>query len=136
MWPADLATKCDVVFSMLIADAALESVFSSYISGKPKQGSVFIDCSTVYPDLAQKLEAQAAELGIAYLACPVFGRPDAALAGKVLVVASGDAAAKQKVSTCQSRHHASSFLIQIIAVFLSCDYKAFVNSTRLQVPHQ
>ena len=94
---AELASTCDIVFTSLAADAALEAVFSSYLSGKPKQGSVYIDCSTVFPDLTVKLADQAKKAGVDYLACPVFGRPDAALAGKTLVVASGSPAAKKKV---------------------------------------
>ena len=95
---AELASKCDIVFCSMAADSALESVFSSYLSGKPKRGSLFIDCSTVFPDLTSKLAGEAKKAGISYLSCPVFGRPDAALAGKTLVVASGEAAAKKKVS--------------------------------------
>lgn len=94
--PAELGSKCDIVFCSMAADSALESVFSSYLSGKPKQGSLFIDCSTVFPDLTSKLAGEAKKAGISYLSCPVFGRPDAALAGKTLVVASGEAAAKKK----------------------------------------
>lgn len=99
---ADLASECDIVFAMLAADAAVESVFHSYLSGHAKKGSIFIDCSTIYPDVTAKLADQAEEAGLSYLACPVFGRPDAALAGKTLVVASGNPAAKAKVSALQS----------------------------------
>ena len=81
----------------MAADSALESVFSSYLSGKPKQGSIFIDCSTVFPDLTARLANEAEKAGISYLSSPVFGRPDAALAGKTLVVAAGKTAAKKKV---------------------------------------
>lgn len=84
----------------MAADTALESVFGNYLSGKPKKGSIFIDCSTVFPDLTVKLAGEAEKAGISYLSSPVFGRPDAAIAGKTLVVASGEAAAKKKVSFC------------------------------------
>lgn len=105
---AAMASKCEVVFSMLAADAALESVFGDYLSGKPKKGSVYIDCSTVYPDLAQRLEAEASAAGITYLACPIVGRPDATLAKKALVISSGDPAAKAKVGFCPSRKQSTS----------------------------
>lgn len=107
----DLASKCDIVFSSLLADAALQAVFSSYLSGKPKKGSVFIDASTVFPDLTEKLALTAEEAGVHYLACPVFGRPDAALAGKSLVVAAGHPEAKAKVldqQGCDSSNRNSS----------------------------
>lgn len=89
------------MFCSLTNDAALEAVFADYLSGKPREGSIFIDCSTVYPDLTLNLADQAENSGIAVLSCPVFGRPDAALAGKTLVVASGKPEAKQKV-TCSA----------------------------------
>ena len=101
---ADLGSKCDIVFCSMAADSALESVFSSYLSGTPKQGSIFIDCSTVFPDLTEKLADEAEKAGISYLSSPVFGRPDAALAKKTLVVASGKPAAKKKVGSFLSIH--------------------------------
>lgn len=94
---ADLAAQCDVVFCMLIADKALESVFSDYMAGKPKAGSVFIDCSTVFPDLTEKLESEARQCGVSYLSCTIVGRPDATRAGKALLLAGGDPQAKAKV---------------------------------------
>ena len=82
---------------MLIADKALESVFSSYLAGKPKKGSIYVDCSTVSPDLTEKLEIEAKRHGVSYLSCTVVGRPDAARAGKALIIAAGEASAKAKV---------------------------------------
>lgn len=75
----DLAPKFYIVFASLAADAAIESVFHSYLSGHAERGSIFIDCSTIY--VTAKLAEQAEEAGLSYLACPMFGRPDAALVG-------------------------------------------------------
>ena len=72
-------------------------MFANYLSGKPKAGSIYIDCSTVYPDLGDKHEGEAKAAGVAYLTSPVFGRPDAAIARKALVVSAGDPSAKAKV---------------------------------------
>jgi hypothetical protein len=44
---AELAPKCSVVFSMMANDAALQSVFDDYLSGRPQLGSIYVDCSTV-----------------------------------------------------------------------------------------
>ena len=114
--PADLGSKCDIVFSMLAADAALESVFSNYLSGNVKKGSIFIDSSTVYPDLTAKLAAQAEKAGVSFLACPVFGRPDAAMAGKTLVVAAGNTAAKKKVSLFRKK----SSIVLLMTCWIPC----------------
>jgi hypothetical protein len=92
-----MASKCKIVFACVFDDAALEETFLKYMEGKPQKGSIFIDNSTVSPALTEKLAALAEEKGIAFLGCPIFGRPDAAIAGKSLVVAAGDAAAKAQV---------------------------------------
>ena len=40
-------------------DAALESVFGSFLDGHPQQGSIFVECSTVAPTLTKKLAERA-----------------------------------------------------------------------------
>lgn len=93
---ADLA-KNDVVFTMLGSDDAVREVFGSYLEGKPKAGSIFVECSTVYPDLAVEMSKEAHNYGVRVLSAPVFGRPDAAKEGRVLCVIAGDPEAKEKV---------------------------------------
>lgn len=48
--PASIAKQCCIAFSCVFSDTALAEVFADYLSGQPKEGSVFVDCSTVYPD--------------------------------------------------------------------------------------
>ena len=54
---------------------------------------VFIDCSTVAPSTTRQAAALAAAVGAAYVAAPVFGRPDAAAARKLIIPVAGPAAA-------------------------------------------
>src|SRR5208282_994069 len=60
--------------------------------------ALHVSMSTISPALSQRLAAAHQERGQQYLAAPVFGRPDAAAAAKLFIVASGakDALAKAK----------------------------------------
>jgi 3-hydroxyisobutyrate dehydrogenase-like beta-hydroxyacid dehydrogenase len=86
---SELAARCSVTFCCLVNDSALEAVFSDFLQGPPNAGAVFVDCSTVLPSTTAKLAAQAADRGIAYCTCPIFGRPDAAAAGSLMAALAG-----------------------------------------------
>ena len=95
---------------MMGTDAALESVFGQYISApdRPKD-AIYVDCSTVAPDLTASLAEQAKGKGVSYVSSPVFGRPDAAAAQQLLVVAAGRADAKAQVVACADRRQLARF---------------------------
>ena len=57
--PAGIAKQCSVTFSCVFSDKALQEVFADYLSGQPKAGSLYVDCSTVYPETIRELDAQA-----------------------------------------------------------------------------
>jgi 3-hydroxyisobutyrate dehydrogenase-like beta-hydroxyacid dehydrogenase len=86
------AFKGDAVFSMLGDDAALREVLLD--SGVLERASsetvpVHVNMATVSVAFADELAAQHAKRGIAYIAAPVLGRPDAAAAGKLNIMAAG-----------------------------------------------
>jgi 3-hydroxyisobutyrate dehydrogenase-like beta-hydroxyacid dehydrogenase len=89
--PAD-ACRGDVVFTMLADDAAVESVVFGYdgILANLAKGSIHISSSTISVALSKRLAAAHGEAGQRYVAAPVFGRPEAAAAAKLFVVAAGD----------------------------------------------
>jgi 3-hydroxyisobutyrate dehydrogenase-like beta-hydroxyacid dehydrogenase len=89
--PADACKGAAAVFTMLANDEAVESVTfgdSGILSGLAK-GAVHISSSTISVALSKRLTAAHAQAGQRYVAAPVFGRPDAAAAGKLFVVAAG-----------------------------------------------
>ncbi len=91
--PAEAAKDVEVAITMLADDHALEStVFGAngMIDALPK-GAVHISCSTISVALSQRLGKEHAQRGQQYLSAPVFGRPEAAEAGKLFVVAAGRA---------------------------------------------
>jgi 3-hydroxyisobutyrate dehydrogenase-like beta-hydroxyacid dehydrogenase len=89
--PAEAARNADIAITMLADDRALEStVFGAegLIDALPK-GAVHISSSTISVALSQRLEKEHAQRAQEYIAAPVFGRPEAAEAGKLFVVAAG-----------------------------------------------
>lgn len=92
----EVASKCNITFSCLSNDDALKAVFHDFLRGLPEKKNtsddidrVYVDCSTVLPSTTTYLAALGAEHGVYYCHCPVFGRPDAAAAGRLLAYISG-----------------------------------------------
>jgi 3-hydroxyisobutyrate dehydrogenase-like beta-hydroxyacid dehydrogenase len=88
--PAE-AARAGVVLTMLADDRALELVSGGpdgVLAGLPA-GGVHVSMSTVGPDTVEQLARRHADAGRALISAPVFGRPDAAAAGKLAVVAAG-----------------------------------------------
>jgi 3-hydroxyisobutyrate dehydrogenase-like beta-hydroxyacid dehydrogenase len=83
-----------VVMTMLSDDHALaECVFNEGgILDSLPAGGLHVSLSTISVKLSQHLAAKHAERGQRYIAAPVFGRPPAAEAAQLLVVAAGPAA--------------------------------------------
>jgi 3-hydroxyisobutyrate dehydrogenase-like beta-hydroxyacid dehydrogenase len=88
--PAQACTA-GVVASMLADDAAVEgAVFGGHgiLEGLPP-GGVHISHSTISTHLSRRLADAHREREQLYIAAPVFGRPDAAQAARLIVVAAG-----------------------------------------------
>lgn len=89
--PADTAVDAAIVFSMVSDDAALLAILDGedgLMRGLPK-GSLHVSLSTIAVATADKLAERHKEHGQRYVSAPVFGRPEAAAAGKLFVVAAG-----------------------------------------------
>ena len=86
------AFQGDAFFSMLSDDAAVRAVVveGGLIVGKTE--TVHINSATISVALAEELTALHRKACAPYLAAPVFGRPEAAAAGKLHVVTAGDPA--------------------------------------------
>jgi 3-hydroxyisobutyrate dehydrogenase-like beta-hydroxyacid dehydrogenase len=95
--PAEAAAGVQFVVSMLSEDEILKEATSGkdgLLQTLPK-GGVHISMSTISPETSEELAKLHHETGSTYLACPVFGRPEAAAAKKLFVCTSGDAKAKE-----------------------------------------
>lgn len=89
------ACDADVVISMLADDPAVEEVTFSAggIVDSLAAGAVHVSSSTISVALAERLTTAHADAGHVFISAPVFGRPEAAAAAKLFVVAGGPAGA-------------------------------------------
>jgi 3-hydroxyisobutyrate dehydrogenase-like beta-hydroxyacid dehydrogenase len=85
------ASAAEVVFTMLSDDEAVENVAfgANGIVASLTPGATHVSSSTISVALSERLAAAHAEAGQQYAAAPVFGRPEAASAAKLFVIAAG-----------------------------------------------
>jgi len=90
--PAEACRDADAVHTMLADDTALEHVAlgADGILGSLASTSVHISHSTISTALARRLAQEHGAKGQGFLSAPVFGRPEAAEAKRLLVVAGGE----------------------------------------------
>ncbi|MET0701502.1 MAG: NAD(P)-dependent oxidoreductase [Mycobacterium sp.] len=89
-------SDADVVVAMLFDTAATLDVMAVVLPAM-KQGAVFVQCATVGVDGAAQTASVAAEHGVAFLDCPVLGTKAPAEQGKLVMLASGDPALRERV---------------------------------------
>jgi 3-hydroxyisobutyrate dehydrogenase-like beta-hydroxyacid dehydrogenase len=89
--PGQAALGCEAAFTMLADDPSVEEVVfgEGGLLSTLARGSVHIASTTMSTALARRLAAEHGRRGQQFLSAPVFGRPDAAEAAKLLVVAAG-----------------------------------------------
>jgi 3-hydroxyisobutyrate dehydrogenase-like beta-hydroxyacid dehydrogenase len=88
----DALRGAEVAVTMLADDRALGSVVfpPRGVSGVLVEGAVHLGMSTVGVSLSRRVAARHQARGQRYVAAPVFGRPDAAEAARLRIVAAGD----------------------------------------------
>jgi 3-hydroxyisobutyrate dehydrogenase-like beta-hydroxyacid dehydrogenase len=99
--PTEIAAVCrsDAVMTMLANDEAVENavfVQRGILESLPKN-AVHISCSTISVALSKRLASAHETAGQHFLSAPVFGRPEAAAAGKLFVVVGG---ASKVIQSC------------------------------------
>jgi 3-hydroxyisobutyrate dehydrogenase-like beta-hydroxyacid dehydrogenase len=96
----DEAARGEVVITMLADDHAVEqAVFGNggILAALPP-GGIHVSMSTISFALAERLAEAHRDKGQEFVAAPVFGRPDAAAAAKLFIVAAGKSEA---IGRCQ-----------------------------------
>jgi 3-hydroxyisobutyrate dehydrogenase-like beta-hydroxyacid dehydrogenase len=98
--PKEVVDLSGIVITMLADDAAVESVVfgKDGFGEKLGPGGIHISMSTISPETSKKLTQYHQSKGAAYVAAPVFGRPDAAAAKSLFILYAGPADVKQKVT--------------------------------------
>ncbi len=87
------ALQADFIFSCLPTSADVEQLIAAHL---PKQGSIWIDCTSGVPESAKKLSQHLKKLGVEYLDAPVSGQTIGAERGALTVMIGGDAHAFAK----------------------------------------
>ncbi len=96
--PAEAAKGSDIVVSMISDDAALAEVavgragVLGAVASGVAEGALYIDMSTVSPEMSDLVAGRAREMGVGYLAAPVSGGVALAESAMLTVLASGAAA--------------------------------------------
>jgi 2-hydroxy-3-oxopropionate reductase len=104
--PADVASKSDIVMTMVTDTKAVEEVVLGEhgIASAGRSGSLVVDHSTIAPDAARRiasaLEAQAVEM----VDAPVSGGSMAAAAGTLAIMIGGSKAAVERVTPVLSSY--------------------------------
>lgn len=95
------ACNVEVVFTMLADDQAVAGVTfgEDGILASLARGATHVSSSTISVALSERLAGAHAEAGQRYAAAPVFGRPEAAAAAKLFVVAAGEPQVLQPLSS-------------------------------------
>lgn len=85
------ACRGDAVITMLSNDDAVENAVYSDggVLASLSKGAIHVSSSTISVALSKRLAEHHAERGQRYVAAPVFGRPEAAAAAKLFIVAAG-----------------------------------------------
>lgn len=83
--------RTDLIFICVGDDNALDQVVEGILADQDADISTktFVDCSTVHPDTSRRTETAFAGREASFVACPVFGAPNAADAGQMIVVPAG-----------------------------------------------
>jgi 3-hydroxyisobutyrate dehydrogenase-like beta-hydroxyacid dehydrogenase len=99
--PGEAATKVEAAITMLADDHAVESVVfgkKNLLESLPAD-AIHISMSTISVALSRRLADAHKERRQHYVSAPVFGRPEAAAAAKLFVVAAGPATQIERCRT-------------------------------------
>ncbi len=92
-----LAESCDIIFSILSDDAAVESLcFEQGLVENMKPGTLHVCLSTIAASTATRLHKAHQEKSIDYITATILGRPEAAKARALTVCLSGASAKKEQ----------------------------------------
>jgi 3-hydroxyisobutyrate dehydrogenase-like beta-hydroxyacid dehydrogenase len=88
----------EILISMLADDTAVrEVILGSGMLERASRGGIHVNMATISVALAEELTEEHRRRGLRYIAAPVFGRPEAAAARQLNIVAAGDEAALDRV---------------------------------------
>jgi 3-hydroxyisobutyrate dehydrogenase-like beta-hydroxyacid dehydrogenase len=96
--PRAVAAQCEIVFSIVTDGAAVRAVAlgdDGVLAGL-RPGGIYVDMSTINPDVSREIAAEFAKAGRHMLDAPLSGSPVTVKAGNASVMVGGDAAAFER----------------------------------------
>lgn len=133
--PRELAAASDVVITMIFDDAALEAVTAGKdgaLAGLAR-GSILVEMSTVSPEASERAARAAGERGATMLRSPVIGSVQAAEAGKLIILISGD---KSAFESCRGISSAMGQRIHYVGGAEEARYLKLMHNTMVGVSNQ
>jgi L-threonate 2-dehydrogenase len=96
--PAELASRCEIVVSVVVNAAQTESVLfgARGAAAAMTPGSTFVMCSTVDPNVSIEFEGRVEALGHHYVDAPISGGAAKAASGEMTVMGAAKDAAWQR----------------------------------------
>ncbi len=90
--PSEIARRVDIIVTSLPDPTAVEDVYlgKAGLVAHARKGQVYVDTSTVDPDLSRRLASTLAEKGASFLDAPVSGGVAGAEAGTLTIMVGGD----------------------------------------------
>lgn len=110
---SDVAVGVEALITMLADDRAVQDVVfgPGHAIESMSERAVHISMSTISVDLSRRLAKAHAEKHQNYVAAPVFGRPEAAAAGKLFILPAGPTEAIEKCSSLFAAMGQRTFMI-------------------------
>lgn len=89
--PAEVAGACDTLVTMLPSNPHVRSVYlgDDGVLSTAREGSLFIDCSTIDPAVSREVAAKAMGKGCDFVDAPVSGGVGGAQAGTLTFMVGG-----------------------------------------------
>jgi 3-hydroxyisobutyrate dehydrogenase-like beta-hydroxyacid dehydrogenase len=96
---AEATRDADIAVTMLADDHAVAAAVlePGGVAEHLAPGGTHVSMSTISVELSKRMAAEHGKRGQHYVSAPVFGRPEAAAAAKLFIVAAGDPAAIERV---------------------------------------
>ncbi len=96
--PSEAAAQSEVVFTMVMDDAALEAIaFDAGLLKAMQPQSVHVSLSTISVNLSNRLTEAHRAAGTHFAAAPVFGRPNVAEDGRLWTITAGEVQVVEKI---------------------------------------
>jgi len=86
---SDLVNSSNIIFTMLTNDNAVEAVYDEILS-HDISGKLFIDMSTISPELSRKISSELKAKSASLLDAPVAGSTKPAADGTLIIMVGGD----------------------------------------------